>query len=125
MQQKLAKRDGAQIDRQRDIEHLWEFYRKYKTRYRVDDIQREEQKFLESGTFSTNMGEYDQLMLLYLPSYDLLVYLALILFTCIICYSNWEMDLVVACSRILYCILGLMTMNYIHQRYKMRPCMME
>uniref|UniRef100_A0A6N2K4J3 1,3-beta-glucan synthase n=1 Tax=Salix viminalis TaxID=40686 RepID=A0A6N2K4J3_SALVM len=60
IKQKLAKRDGARIDRNRDIEHLWEFYRRYKTRHRVDDIQREEQKFRESGNFSTaNLGEFD------------------------------------------------------------------
>lgn len=60
LQQKLAKRDGAGIDRNRDFEHLLEFYQRYKRRHRVDDIQREEQKFRESGNFSTaNLGEYD------------------------------------------------------------------
>ncbi|KAJ6688289.1 CALLOSE SYNTHASE 9 [Salix koriyanagi] len=60
IKQKLAKRDGARIDRNRDIEHLWEFYQRYKTRYRVDDIQREGQKFRESGNFATaNLGEFD------------------------------------------------------------------
>lgn len=60
IKQKLAKRDGARIDRNRDIEHLWEFYQHYKRRHRVDDIQREEQKFRESGTFSTvNLGEFE------------------------------------------------------------------
>ncbi|KAJ6339662.1 hypothetical protein OIU77_007575 [Salix suchowensis] len=53
IKQKLAKRDGARIDRNRDIEHLWEFYQRYKTRHRVDDIQREGQKYRESGNFST------------------------------------------------------------------------
>ncbi|KAI9381338.1 hypothetical protein POPTR_015G089500v4 [Populus trichocarpa] len=58
--QKLARRDGARIDRHRDIEHLWEFYQHYKRRHRVDDIQREEQKFRESGNFSTvNLGEFE------------------------------------------------------------------
>ncbi|XP_062169425.1 callose synthase 10 [Alnus glutinosa] len=57
IKQKLAKRDGAQIDRNRDIEHLWEFYLRYKRRHRVDDIQREEQRFLDSGTLSANLGE--------------------------------------------------------------------
>ncbi|CAI0446351.1 unnamed protein product [Linum tenue] len=60
IKQKLAKRDGAPIDRNRDIEHLWEFYQRYKRRHRVDDIQREEQKWRESGTFSTaNLGELE------------------------------------------------------------------
>lgn len=58
LQQKLAKRDGAQIDRNRDVELLWKFYQQYKRRYRVDDIQREEQKLLETGAFSVNIGEY-------------------------------------------------------------------
>ncbi|EOA26452.1 hypothetical protein CARUB_v10022498mg [Capsella rubella] len=58
IKQKLAKRDGASIDRNRDIERLWEFYKLYKRRHRVDDIQREEQKWRESGTnFSSNVGE--------------------------------------------------------------------
>uniref|UniRef100_A0A2P2MBL0 1,3-beta-glucan synthase n=1 Tax=Rhizophora mucronata TaxID=61149 RepID=A0A2P2MBL0_RHIMU len=60
IKQKLAKKDGAQIDRNRDIEHLWEFYQRYKRRYRVDAIQREEQKWRESGTFTTaNLGELE------------------------------------------------------------------
>ena len=58
MQQKLAKRDGARIDRNRDAELLWEFYQQYKRQHRVDDIQRKEQILRESGTFSANMGEY-------------------------------------------------------------------
>ncbi|ESQ52310.1 hypothetical protein EUTSA_v10016126mg [Eutrema salsugineum] len=58
IKQKLAKRDGASIDRNRDIERLWKFYQLYKRRHRVDDIQREEQKWRESGTnFSSNVGE--------------------------------------------------------------------
>ncbi|KAK9995555.1 hypothetical protein SO802_020241 [Lithocarpus litseifolius] len=57
IKQKLAKRDGGQIDRNRDVELLWEFYQQYKRRYRVDDIQREEQKLLETGAFSVNIGE--------------------------------------------------------------------
>ncbi|KAL5544007.1 hypothetical protein UlMin_007791 [Ulmus minor] len=59
IKQKLAKRDGAQIDRNRDIEHLWEFYQRYKRRHRVEDMQREEQRLRESGTFSTNFGEVE------------------------------------------------------------------
>ncbi|KAF8390568.1 hypothetical protein HHK36_025095 [Tetracentron sinense] len=59
IKQKLSKRDGAKIDRNRDIERLWEFYQLYKRRHRVDDIQREEQKWRESGTFSANLGELE------------------------------------------------------------------
>lgn len=57
IKQKLAKKDGSQIDRNRDVERLWEFYQLYKRRNRVDDIQKEEQKWRESGTFSVNMGD--------------------------------------------------------------------
>ncbi|TKY73602.1 Callose synthase 10 [Spatholobus suberectus] len=58
IKQKLAKKDGVRIDRNRDIENLWKFYQNYKQRYRVDDIQREEQRLQESGTFSsTTLGE--------------------------------------------------------------------
>lgn len=57
LQQKLAKRDGGQIDRNRDIELLWQFYERYKRRNRVEDMQREQQRLRESGTFSTNIGE--------------------------------------------------------------------
>ncbi|XP_031403212.1 callose synthase 10 isoform X2 [Punica granatum] len=56
IKQKLAKKDGAQIDRNRDIEHLWEFYQRYRRRNRVDDLQREEQRLRESRTFSANFG---------------------------------------------------------------------
>ncbi|XP_027169139.1 callose synthase 10 [Coffea eugenioides] len=56
IKQKLAKKDGTPLDRSRDIEHLWEFYQRYKRRNRVDDIQKEEQKWRESGTFSANVG---------------------------------------------------------------------
>ncbi|XAR67940.1 1,3-beta-glucan synthase [Bertholletia excelsa] len=57
IKQKLAKRDGAPIDRNPDVEHLWEFYKLYKRRHKVDDIQREEERWRESGTFSANLGE--------------------------------------------------------------------
>lgn len=53
IKQKLAKKDGTAIDRQRDIERLWNFYLNYKRRHRVDDIQREHERWRESGTFST------------------------------------------------------------------------
>ncbi|KAI9108924.1 hypothetical protein K1719_020229 [Acacia pycnantha] len=59
IKQKLAKKDGVRFDRNRDIENLWEFYQRYKRRYRVDDIQREEQRLQESGTFSSNLGELE------------------------------------------------------------------
>ncbi|KAK7302196.1 hypothetical protein RJT34_13078 [Clitoria ternatea] len=57
IKQKLAKKDGVRIDRNHDTENLWEFYQRYKQRHRVDDIQREEQRLQESGTFSSTLGE--------------------------------------------------------------------
>jgi len=42
------------------MENLWKFYLHYKQRHRVDDIQREEQRLQESGTFSSSLGEYVQ-----------------------------------------------------------------
>uniref|UniRef100_A0A0D9WKZ0 1,3-beta-glucan synthase n=1 Tax=Leersia perrieri TaxID=77586 RepID=A0A0D9WKZ0_9ORYZ len=56
IKQKLAKKDGAAIDRQNDIQVLWNFYQEYKSRRRVDDMQREQERLRESGTFSTEMG---------------------------------------------------------------------
>ncbi|KAI3727018.1 hypothetical protein L1987_66825 [Smallanthus sonchifolius] len=55
IKQKLAKRDGGRIDRNRDAQYLWDFYLRYKRKHRVDEIQRQEQKLLESGTFSADM----------------------------------------------------------------------
>ncbi|CAM8912641.1 unnamed protein product [Rhodiola kirilowii] len=56
IKQKLAKKDGGPIDRNRDVERLWKFYQQYKKRHKVDDIQKEEQRLQETGTFSTNLG---------------------------------------------------------------------
>jgi len=56
IKQKLAKKDGASIDRQNDIQVLWNFYLDYKSRRRIDDMQREQERLRESGTFSTEMG---------------------------------------------------------------------
>ncbi|WVZ58008.1 hypothetical protein U9M48_008324 [Paspalum notatum var. saurae] len=56
IKQKLAKKDGAPIDRQNDIQVLWNFYLEYKRHHRVDDMQREQERLRESGTFSTEMG---------------------------------------------------------------------
>ncbi|KAH9776610.1 callose synthase 10 [Citrus sinensis] len=55
IKQKLAKRENVRIDRNQDIEQLWEFYKLYKRRHRVDDIQRQEQNLRESGTFSSEL----------------------------------------------------------------------
>ncbi|XP_021908850.1 callose synthase 10-like [Carica papaya] len=57
IKQKLAKRDGAPIDRNRDIERLWDFYLAYKKRHKVDDIQQYEQRLRESGAFSANIEQ--------------------------------------------------------------------
>ncbi|CAI9283711.1 unnamed protein product [Lactuca saligna] len=53
---KLAKKDGGRIDRNRDAQNPWDFYQRYKRVHRVDEIQIEEQRMLESGTFSSDMG---------------------------------------------------------------------
>lgn len=55
IKQKLAKRDGARIDRNRDVERLWEFYQLYKSRHSLDDIQ----KLRESGTSRANLGDLE------------------------------------------------------------------
>lgn len=55
IKQKLAKRENVQIDRNQDIKQLWEFYKLYKRRHKVDDIQRQEQNLRESGTFSSEL----------------------------------------------------------------------
>ncbi|XP_068634434.1 callose synthase 10 [Aristolochia californica] len=57
IKQKLAKKDGSRIDRNRDIERLWKFYLAYKRRHRVEDLQKEEEKWRESGTYSTTFGD--------------------------------------------------------------------
>ncbi|XP_073272361.1 callose synthase 10-like [Primulina huaijiensis] len=59
IKQKLAKKDGARIDRNRDVELLWDFYQHYKRRHRVDDIQNEEKRWRESGNFSANIGDLE------------------------------------------------------------------
>ncbi|XP_031502410.1 callose synthase 10 isoform X1 [Nymphaea colorata] len=61
IKQKLSKRDGVRIDRNQDIERLWQFYQSYKKRYKVDDIQKQEQRWRESGAFSGQFGELEQI----------------------------------------------------------------
>ncbi|CAL9766223.1 unnamed protein product [Musa acuminata subsp. burmannicoides] len=56
IKQKLAKKDGTAIERGHDIDLLWEYYVRFKRRHRVDDIQKEHERWRESGTFSTEMG---------------------------------------------------------------------
>ncbi|KAG6506861.1 hypothetical protein ZIOFF_032193 [Zingiber officinale] len=53
IKQKLAKKDGASFAREHDIEYLWDFYKRFKRHNRVDDIQKEQERWRESGTFST------------------------------------------------------------------------
>ncbi|GAB2269726.1 Callose synthase 10 [Dionaea muscipula] len=57
IKQKLVKRDGAPIDRNRDIERLWQFYQLYKQRNKVDDLQQDELNWRESGVISANFSE--------------------------------------------------------------------
>lgn len=84
LQQKLAKRENVRIDRNQDIEQLWEFYKLYKRRHRVDDIQRQEQNLRESGTFSS---EYGQLV----PLINFLV--IVVVYFCTIIFLAWSSKL--------------------------------
>jgi callose synthase len=58
LQQKLAKKDGGEIDRSQDIARIQEFYKRYREKHRVDELQEEEMKLQESGTFSGDLQEY-------------------------------------------------------------------
>eukprot|EP01018_Ginkgo_biloba_P032191 Gb_22029 [translate_table: standard] len=60
IKQKLAKKDGAPIDRSQDIARLREFYKDYRERHRVDELQEEEQKWRESGAFSGDLQELER-----------------------------------------------------------------
>lgn len=53
LQHKLATKDGASIDRQNDIQVLWNYYLELKSRHQVEDMQREQERLMESGTFNT------------------------------------------------------------------------
>jgi callose synthase len=57
LQQKLAKRDGAAIDRSQDIAKLQEFYKLYREKHKVDELIADEMKLRESAVFSGNLGE--------------------------------------------------------------------
>ncbi|CAN6202896.1 unnamed protein product [Urochloa humidicola] len=56
IKQKLAKKDGAPIDRQHDVQVLWNYYLEYKSRREVEDMQREQETLMESRTYYTGMG---------------------------------------------------------------------
>ncbi|CAO1948934.1 unnamed protein product [Urochloa humidicola] len=56
IKQKFAKKDGAAIDRQNDVQVLWNYYLEYKSRHQVEDMQREQERLRESETFDTKMG---------------------------------------------------------------------
>jgi callose synthase len=56
-QQKLAKKEGATIDRSQDIVRLQEFYKLYRQKNNVEQLREEEMKLRESGAFSRNLGE--------------------------------------------------------------------
>ncbi|KMZ58556.1 1,3-beta-glucan synthase [Zostera marina] len=49
IKQKRSKKDGAKIDRERDIELLWNFYKIFVRRHKVDDMKTEQDKMRESG----------------------------------------------------------------------------
>ncbi|OMP02607.1 Glycosyl transferase, family 48 [Corchorus capsularis] len=60
IKQKLAKREGATIDRSQDIARLQDFYRLYREKNNVDKLREEEMKLRESGGFSGNLGELER-----------------------------------------------------------------
>ncbi|KAK3148556.1 hypothetical protein QOZ80_3BG0296530 [Eleusine coracana subsp. coracana] len=60
IRQKLAKRDGAAIDRSQDIAKLQEFYKLYREKHRVDELIADEMKLRESAVFSGNLGELER-----------------------------------------------------------------
>ncbi|XP_050371424.1 callose synthase 9 [Argentina anserina] len=60
IKQKLARRDGATIDRSQDIVRLQEFYKLYRQKNNVEQLREEETKLRESGVFSGNLGELER-----------------------------------------------------------------
>lgn len=60
IKQKLAKKDGREIDRSQDIARIQEFYKRYREKHRVDELQEEELKLQESGTFSGDLQELER-----------------------------------------------------------------
>ncbi|KAJ4775036.1 GLUCAN SYNTHASE-LIKE 8 family protein [Rhynchospora pubera] len=57
---KTKKKEGVSHDRGQDIQYLWNFYSRYKRHKRVAEMEREQQDWRESGTFSTNIGEMER-----------------------------------------------------------------
>ncbi|CAA6653832.1 unnamed protein product [Spirodela intermedia] len=53
----VIKQKGPRVDRERAIEHLWNFYKSYKRHHRVEDVQKEQQRLTESGTFSSSFEQ--------------------------------------------------------------------
>lgn len=60
IRQKLAKKDGGEIDRSQDIVRIQEFYKRYREKHRVDELQEEEMKLQESGAFSGDLQELER-----------------------------------------------------------------
>ncbi|KAK9941340.1 hypothetical protein M0R45_017946 [Rubus argutus] len=60
IKQKLAKKEGATIDRTQDIVRLQEFYKLYRQKNNVEQLHEEEMKLRESGAFSANLGELER-----------------------------------------------------------------
>ncbi|GJT42861.1 callose synthase 9 [Tanacetum coccineum] len=60
IKQKLAKRDGADFDRNQDITRLREFYKLYREKNNVDKLREEEMELRESGAFSGNFQELER-----------------------------------------------------------------
>nr|GEW97383.1 callose synthase 9 [Tanacetum cinerariifolium] len=60
IKQKLAKRDGADFDRNQDITRLREFYKLYREKNNVDKLREEEMELRESGALSGNFQELER-----------------------------------------------------------------
>ncbi|XP_049931927.1 callose synthase 9 isoform X1 [Nymphaea colorata] len=60
IKQKLAKREAGVIDRTQDIARLQEFYKLYREKHKIDELQEEELRLRESGAFSGNLGELER-----------------------------------------------------------------
>ncbi|KAF3791246.1 Callose synthase 9 [Nymphaea thermarum] len=60
IKQKLAKREAGAIDRTQDIARLQEFYKLYREKHKIDELQEEELRLRESGAFSGNLGDLER-----------------------------------------------------------------
>eukprot|EP00249_Psilotum_nudum_P037124 c9519_g1_i1 orf=240-944(+) len=60
IKQKLSKKEGEQIDRSRDIARIREFYKYYRRKHNIDELQEQEKKWRESGGYDVDPNELEQ-----------------------------------------------------------------